>query len=236
MSCIQVIQESNACIENYLYKPYFFISLFSRLVPPIMSLTRLGALPLDSRRSRLFLLFVLLFPFISISSYLSAASIFEGNVVKIADGDTITVLDSDKVQHRVRIAGIDAPEKKQAFGNASRKRLGELVVRKEVRVEFDKHDRYGRIVGKVLVKPPDSSRRSGYLVRNFGEGPLISVGEKSRYGPGAFAERGGTEWGQRKESVVLRVIIVGVPSVAISFPFWPPSIFPIGRTTASSKP
>jgi endonuclease YncB( thermonuclease family) len=51
----------------------------------------------------------------------------------IADGDAITVLDSNKEQHRVRLAGTDAPEKGQPFGNASRKRLGELVARKEVR-------------------------------------------------------------------------------------------------------
>jgi endonuclease YncB( thermonuclease family) len=105
--------------------------------------------------SRLTLLFVLLLILVAISSSPSAASVLEGTVVKIADGDTITVLDSDKVQHRVRIAGIDAPEKGQAFGNASGKRLTELVARKNVRVEFDKHDRYGRIVGKVLVTPPD---------------------------------------------------------------------------------
>jgi len=92
---------------------------------------------------------------LSVSSSHSAASVLEGTVVKIADGDTITVLDSDKMQHRVRIAGIDAPEKNQPFGNASRKRLGELVAREEVRVEFNKHDRWGRIVGKVLVTPPD---------------------------------------------------------------------------------
>jgi len=110
---------------------------------------------MDTPRSLLSLLFGLLFLFISISSSDSAASILEGTVVKVADGDTITVLDSNKVQHRVRIAGIDAPEKNQPFGNASGKRLGELVARKEVRVEFDKHDRYGRIVGKVLVRPPD---------------------------------------------------------------------------------
>jgi endonuclease YncB( thermonuclease family) len=86
---------------------------------------------------------LLLFPSFAI------AGVIEGTVVKIADGDTITVLDSNKVQHRVRISGIDAPEKGQAFGNASGKRLGELVARKDVRVEFQKHDRYGRIVGKV---------------------------------------------------------------------------------------
>ena len=106
-------------------------------------------------RSRLSLLFVLLFLISRSSSSPSAANVLEGTVVKIADGDTITVLDSDKVQHRVRVAGIDAPEKGQPFGNASTKRLRELVARKEVRVEFHKHDRYGRIVGKVMVTPPD---------------------------------------------------------------------------------
>jgi endonuclease YncB( thermonuclease family) len=110
---------------------------------------------MDSPRSRLSLLFVLLLLLISVSSSHSAASILEGTVVKIADGDTITVLDSNRQQHRVRIAGIDAPEKNQLFGNASRKRLGELVARKEVRIEFQKYDHYGRIVGKVWVTPMD---------------------------------------------------------------------------------
>ena len=110
---------------------------------------------MNGPRSCLSLLFVPLFLLISISSSHSAASVLEGAVVKIVDVDTITVLGSNKLQHRVRIAGIDAPEKGQAFGNASRKRLGELVARKEVRVEFNKYDRYGRIVGKVLVTPPD---------------------------------------------------------------------------------
>ena len=65
---------------------------------------------MDSPRSRftIALAFLLL---LSVSSSHSAASILEGIVIKIADGDTITVLDSNKVQHRVRIAGIDAPEK-----------------------------------------------------------------------------------------------------------------------------
>ena len=91
----------------------------------------------------------------SLATPVSAASVLDGTVVKIADGDTITVLDSNKVQHRVRIAGIDAPEKGMPFGNASRKRMIELVARKEVRVEFTKYDRYGRIVGNVWVTPPD---------------------------------------------------------------------------------
>jgi len=108
----------------------------------------------DVTRPGLSLLFVLLL-LLSVSSSHSATSILEGTVVKIADGDTITVLDSDKVQHRVRIAGIEAPEKGQAFGNASGKWLGELVALKDVRVEFNKHDHYGRIVGKALVWLPE---------------------------------------------------------------------------------
>ena len=46
-----------------------------------------------------------------------------GRVVGVADGDTITVLDADKVQHKIRLAGIDTPEKKQAFGNRSKESL-----------------------------------------------------------------------------------------------------------------
>ena len=65
------------------------------------------------------------------------------------------MLDSNKEHRRVRLAGIDAPEKRQPFGNASRKKLRDLVAGKEVLVEFEKYDRYGRIVGKVWVTPPD---------------------------------------------------------------------------------
>ena len=54
---------------------------------------------------------------------------FEGRVVGIADGDTITVLDSQKKQHKVRVNGIDAPEKGQAFGERSRQSLAQMALR-----------------------------------------------------------------------------------------------------------
>ena len=73
----------------------------------------------------------------------------------MADGDTITVLDSDKVQHKIRLAGIDAPEKKQAFGNRSKEALSGMVFDKTVNVETEKRDRYGRQIGKVLVDGQD---------------------------------------------------------------------------------
>ena len=83
------------------------------------------------------------------------AATITGQVVGVADGDTITVLDADKVQHKIRLAGIDAPEKKQAFGNRSKESLSDLVFDKTVNVEADKRDRYGREIGKVFVNGQD---------------------------------------------------------------------------------
>ena len=73
-----------------------------------------------------------------------------GYVVGVADGDTITVLDADKAQHKIRLTGIDAPEKKQPFGNRSKQSLSDMVFTKIVTVETDKRDRYGRQLGKVM--------------------------------------------------------------------------------------
>lgn len=76
-----------------------------------------------------------------------------GRAVSVHDGDTITVLDADKRQHKVRLAGVDAPELKQAFGTRSRQNLAGLVRGQDVRVEWEKTDRNGRTVGKVLFMP-----------------------------------------------------------------------------------
>lgn len=81
----------------------------------------------------------------------SIAATLQGRVVAIADGDTLTVLDSTKNQHKIRLAGIDAPEKRQPYGDASKRSLSEMAYDRHVTVKWDKHDRYGRIVGKVLV-------------------------------------------------------------------------------------
>lgn len=81
-----------------------------------------------------------------------------GVVVGVADGDTVTVLDADRNQHKVRVAGIDAPEKAQPFGQRAKGRMSGLVFGKDVRLEGDKRDRYGRTVAKVWVSPPDCHR------------------------------------------------------------------------------
>jgi len=80
-----------------------------------------------------------------------------GRVIKIADGDTLTLLDASNTQHKIRLSGIDAPERGQAFGTVSGDHLGKLVFGKQVRVDYDKRDRYGRIVGKVLMSSDDAN-------------------------------------------------------------------------------
>ena len=82
------------------------------------------------------------------------AETLAGRVVSVADGDTVTVLDATNTQHKIRVAGIDAPEKKQAFGNRSKDNLAELVAGKTVSVEWTKRDRYQRIIGKIMVATP----------------------------------------------------------------------------------
>lgn len=93
-----------------------------------------------------FLLIFILF----LSNFVNAKTI-EGLVVGVADGDTITVLDQQKNTYKIRLQGIDAPEKKQAFGEKSKQSLHDLVHSKQVRIEYDKEDKYGRIVGKVTL-------------------------------------------------------------------------------------
>lgn len=78
-----------------------------------------------------------------------------GRVVRIADGDTVTVLDATKTQHRIRLQGIDAPESHQAFGTQSKKSLADMIFDKDVTVIYDKTDQYGRLVGKILLNGKD---------------------------------------------------------------------------------
>jgi endonuclease YncB( thermonuclease family) len=88
---------------------------------------------------------------------ISQAATITGKVVAVADGDTITVLDANKVQHKIRLGGIDAHEKTQPFGQTCRQSLSDLVYGKTVSVDTDKPDRYGREVGKILVGGMDAN-------------------------------------------------------------------------------
>ncbi len=80
-----------------------------------------------------------------------------GRVVGVSDGDTITVLDSQHRQHKIRLAGIDAPESKQAFGQVSKKHLSDLVFDRDVTLGCGKTDRYQREVCVVVVNGEDAN-------------------------------------------------------------------------------
>lgn len=82
-----------------------------------------------------------------------------GKVVALADGDSFTLLDGNKKQHKVRIQGIDAPELGQDFSQESKQRLASLIFGKVVKISTDKFDKYGRVVGKVNAANQDVGRQ-----------------------------------------------------------------------------
>jgi len=100
--------------------------------------------------------FVLL-AFLSLAAF---ADTLTGKVVKMTDGDTLYVLDANYKEHKIRLAGIDAPERKQAYGLASRKHLASIVAGQQVTVEYQKRDRYGEqalpLCGRSSSPRPDS--------------------------------------------------------------------------------
>lgn len=74
-----------------------------------------------------------------------------GRVVGVSDGDSFTILDHNKQEVRVRLYGIDAPEKNQAFGNVSKKYLSDLIYGKQISLTEIDRDQYGRIVAIAEV-------------------------------------------------------------------------------------
>jgi len=79
----------------------------------------------------------------------------QGTIIKVTDGDTVNILTSDNQTHKIRLSGIDAPEKSQAFGNKSKQALADDIDGKTVTVDFNKRDKYQRIVGKVIFNGKD---------------------------------------------------------------------------------
>lgn len=89
-------------------------------------------------------------------AFSAEAETLSGHVVGVTDGDTITVLDSSSTQHKIRLSGIDCPEKKQPYGQQAKLKMGDLVFDKDVTVEWNKLDRYGRTIGLVRVSGKDA--------------------------------------------------------------------------------
>ena len=96
---------------------------------------------------------------IILSSYLFSLELI-GKVVKVSDGDTVTILTSDKTQHKIRLNDIDAPEKKQAFGNKSK----------------DKHNEVGFILD-VIGTFIDEDKNTGVMRVQTKEGKILKVAD-----------------------------------------------------------
>lgn len=96
------------------------------------------------RRSIATALFVLI-------SLPTCAETLSGRIVGVQDGDTLTLLDASQQQYRIRLAEVDAPEKNQPFGQASKRSLSDLAYGRNAQAECPNSDRYGRYVCKVFV-------------------------------------------------------------------------------------
>ncbi len=100
----------------------------------------------------------ILFAIALLFAQLSQANELTGRVTGVVDGDTLDVfVECVKMEFRIRLAGIDAPETGQAFGKVSMKSLSDIAFGKAATVEWHKRDKYGRLVGKVLVGGLDTN-------------------------------------------------------------------------------
>lgn len=91
----------------------------------------------------------------TLSSASGETQLLTGKVIRVIDGDTIEVLDNSKQTHRVRLAAIDAPEKRQPFAVQSRQSLAKMTAGTEVRVEWSRLDESQHLVGKVTQNQRD---------------------------------------------------------------------------------
>ncbi len=142
--------------------------------------------------------------------HLSFAASFTGKVVGVSDGDTIKVMRNGKAE-RVRLIGIDSPEKKQAFGNKAKQFTSDLVFGKVVKVEVSDVDRYGRSIGEVFLSDGRSLNRelvkAGFAWWYFKYSKDESLGELEK--KARLAKRGlwrdpnpVPPWGWRKKAKI----------------------------------
>jgi endonuclease YncB( thermonuclease family) len=98
---------------------------------------------------------VLLAMLMALASPLALSAERHGTVVSISDGDTLTLLDANKTQYRIRLDGIDAPERTQPYGQRARQSLAALAHGRAASADCPKVDRYGRAVCRVIVDGVD---------------------------------------------------------------------------------
>ncbi len=148
---------------------------------------------------------------------LAAAEELRGTVINVADGDTVTVLDSAHVRHKVRLSGIDAPEKHQAFGTRSRQHLTALVQGKDVIVVWNKRDRYGRIIGKVLTAQCANNACPGTLDAGLAQ---LHTGLAWHYKQYQREQEAGERTNYAAAELAARIKLVGLWQEASPVPPW----------------
>ena|SRR3989338_5782604 len=100
----------------------------------------------------------LMFILLGCCAQLTWSGKIQGSVLRVNDGDTLTILTKNKLWLKVRLLEIDAPERGQAFGNKSKQSLARVCAKQQATVFFDKQDKYGRILGRVFCNKIDANR------------------------------------------------------------------------------
>ncbi|MDL2315166.1 thermonuclease family protein [Bacteroidales bacterium OttesenSCG-928-C19] len=90
----------------------------------------------------------------------SVANTITGKVVSVADGDTFTLLTDEKKQIKIRLNGVDCPEKRQDFGERAKRHTSDFIFGKNVIVEIKDIDHYGRVVGIVTLSSGENLNES----------------------------------------------------------------------------
>jgi micrococcal nuclease len=118
----------------------------------------------ETRRRAAWIL-VRVVPWLAVSACLvgsAGAEVFTARVIGVTDGDTLTVLHA-RHSETVRLVGVDAPEKRQAYGDRAKRFTADLAFDRTVTVRTAGHDRYGRLLGEVVL--PDGRSLNQELVR-----------------------------------------------------------------------
>lgn len=111
------------------------------------------------------------------------AEILTCRIVALSDGDTFTCLDSDKSQHKIRLANIDTPEKDQPYGAKAKHLLSSLIFAKQVEVEAQGTDRYGRTIGLVTIAGLNVNREmvergAAWVYHQYNRDPALPAVER----------------------------------------------------------
>ena len=121
---------------------------------------------------------MLIFFFTLCILYPAHAATISGRVVGVHDGDTLTLLDAEKRQVKIRLAEIDTPESAQPYGSRAKQALSDLVFGRDVLVDVQDIDRYGRTVGRVSVGGTDVNAAlvaagAAWVYRQYAKDPQL---------------------------------------------------------------